>query len=89
MKTVLKICASGLKELQVVAVRSIWWRISPSDMALTVQKHLQGVGNSILEAHDSVRLFPISRNSPTQEKQAKNPRDRFHYFGRLSASPLD
>ena len=37
-------------------------------MIVTVQKQLQFVDKRVLEAHDGVTLFPISRNTPTQEK---------------------
>ena len=56
----------------------------------TVQNQLQFVDNKVLETRHAVTLFPISRNTPTQEqKRANNPLDRFHYFGRLSSTPLD
>ena len=32
---------------------------------------LKVVDNSVLEARDGVTLFPISRNTPTQEKTSK------------------
>ena len=37
-------------------------------MALTVQKHLPGAYNSVFEAHNTVRVFPINRNTSTEER---------------------
>ena len=44
-----------------------------------VQKHLKGVDDSVLEAHDGVRLFQLSQNSPTQEN--KKEKNRCQFFG--------
>ena len=43
--------------------------MSPSDMAETVQKHLKGADDSVLKSQHFVRMFPLSRYIPTQEKK--------------------
>ena len=42
--------------------------MSPSDAAKTQEKHMPGAYNSVFEAHNAVRVFPINRNTPTQER---------------------
>ena len=43
-------------------------------MAETVQKHLEGANNGVVKSQHGVRMSPLSRYIPTQEKRIKNPR---------------
>ena len=59
-------------------------------MAKTMQNIFELANESVLEARDRMRLFIQSwKWSYAKQEEAKNPRDRFYYFGRRSAIPLD
>ena len=59
-------------------------------MTNTMQNIFERSNNSVLEARDRVLLIMQSwKWSYAGLKEARNPWDRFYYFRRLSAGPLD
>ena len=59
-------------------------------MAGAVQKHLKGADDSVLEAHDGERVFPLNWNIPMQEKRSQKVHATGSAtFGRFAATPLN